>query len=220
MPRKKRIRSTPSIQSLYEDLERTYQEWKKHHPLWALGRNLALEGSTAIRSDPEGLEMHRKASRAFDEFDTVICKLVNRSKTALADSRVLERIRQAESFADRKFFRDLADAVKTNVGIDRRVNEGPAVAEIYRCALEYVEGNEGDVEQTYNYWKNFDIEKRRKEQPNASSMIDRWEKIREAITGESESGEGGDLKSFRDRVRTMAAQIRKSSMPIPQKVKP
>lgn len=222
MPRKHSIRALPSIQSLYEKLEQSYLEWKRYHPAALLRDGLDFNGARAIRSDPAGVKLHKDTTTAFDEFDQAICKLITRDKTALGDSRILERIRQAQWFGDKKFFDDLGYAVRANVGLDTRVSKRAGVMIVRMCAEDYlIDGNESSIEEAYNYWKDIDIEKRRKEQPDADLLISRWQKIKEEITGESESGgEGGDLRSFRDRVKTLAQEIQKRAIPIPKRHQP
>ena len=221
MPKKPVVQSAPSLKSLYEKLEQCYLKWKKYHSAALLRDGLDFNGARAIRSDPAGVKLHKDTSTAFDEFDQSICKLITRDKTALGDSRILERIRQAQWFGDKKFFNDLGYAVQANVGLDTRVSKRAGVMIVRMCAEDYlIDGNESSIEEAYNYWKDFDIEKRRKEQPDADLLIDRWQKIKEDITGESESGEGGDLKSFRDRVKTLAHQIQKKAIPIPKRHQP
>lgn len=190
--------------------EQAYEEWKK----WAgFHSHLPPERHALQGAITGNRSLEEEVSRAFRIFDNAIKILVSHDKTALGDPRVLERITQAQRLGDRDFFEQLAQAVKTNVGIDRRLAKDPVVAVIYHCAVRYLNGDRNCIKETYRRWQQMDIEKRRQKRPNDKeyqSMIDHWEKGKESIAGER-----GGLENFRRRVRHLANQLKKSSMPVP-----
>jgi hypothetical protein len=193
-----------------ELFEQAYSEWKK----WSRFHSHLPPARHALQGAVLGnASLEKEVSRAFGIFDNAIMILVSHDKTALGDPRVLERIKQAQWLGDRDFFEDLAVAVKSNVGIGRRMATDPAVEVIYDCAVRYLHGDRKCIREEYRHWVGMEFEQRRQERPKDKkyqSMIDHWEKTKESIAGEH-----GGLENFRRRVKHMANQIKKSSMPIP-----
>jgi hypothetical protein len=184
--------------------EQAYQEWKKwsgFHSHLPPARH-ALQGAVMGNASLE-----KEVSRAFGIFDNAIKILVSHDKTALGDPRVLERIKQAQWLGDRYFFEELAQAVKTNVGIDKRLARDPAVAVYYECAVRYLHGDRKCIREEYRHWVGMKIEQRAKDK-KYQSMIDHCERAKERI-------ERSGLENFRRRVKHMASQLKKASIPIP-----
>jgi hypothetical protein len=101
-----------------------------------------------------------------------------------------------------------------------RVRRRPEIAIIHRCAFEYLKGNSEFIEATYEHWADLDMDAVRGRNPNPSpdkqALLDFMEKVKESITGESETGIGG-LDSFKNRVKAYAADPKNGDMlPIPK----
>ena len=204
-----REREIVNLKKRQEVFQQAYQEWKpwagyhSHLP----GKSLAFEGAHTAT----GAIYENQVKRAFSQLDRAIMDFVSVDKTALGDPKVLERIQQAQWLGDKTFFDRLALAVKATVGIDGRISADPTVADIYRCAVKYLHGDKKCIKETYYRWKDMDIEKRRREKPQDKSfqaLLDHWQKGKEAIMGMG-------LENFRARVKRMAEQLRRGSMPIP-----
>jgi hypothetical protein len=212
MPRPIKKITNPSLESLYQKLEEAYVEWKNcpgHHSLLDHDRVLAMQGAE--------LGMERSKS-AYDNFDQAIFKIIRRSKQAIGDPRIIERIRQAElpQHRDKKFFDQLGDALKKNVGMNLKTSRRSDVAELYRCAQEYRNGNEVELRKTYDRWTSFDIDARRSQRPNDvvyQTMVDQWERAKYLIVGGNDKQEGG-YDSFQDRIKRLAHALDKRSMPV------
>lgn len=204
-----RKREAVNLKKLQEAFERAYREWEKwkgyhsHLP----GKGLAFEGArTGI-----GAIHEKQVTEVFSQFDRAIMGLVSADKIALGDPKVLERIEQAQWLGDKTFFEGLALAVRANVGIDRRMAEDPTVAVIYNCAVKYLHGDTKCIKEAYYRWKKMDFEGRRKEKPRDKSLqalLNQWQIGKDAIMGMG-------LEHFRARVKRMAEQLRRGSMPIP-----
>ncbi len=204
-----RKREAVNLKDRQEVFQRAYQEWKP----WAgyhshlTGKRLAFEGArTGI-----GAIYEKQVMRVFLQLDRAIIDLVSADKIALGDPKVLERIEQAQWLGDKTFFEGLALAVRANVGIDRRMAEDPIVAVIYNCAVKYLHGDTKCIKEAYYRWKKMDFEGRRKEKPRDKSLqalLNQWQIGKDAIMDMG-------LEHFRARVKRMAEQLRRGSMPIP-----
>ena len=176
-----------------------------------------MQGATTVQAElsMEQSLIKKQVKSAYDNFDQAIFKLVRRSKRAVGDPRIIERIRQAELpwFDDRQFFDQLGGALKENIGMHSKTSRRKDIAALYLCADEYRNGNEVALKETYKYWENFDIESRRREQPK-NPMVDHWECVKYSIAGED------GYKGFKERVRALAHALDKRGVPISKKTGP
>ena len=100
MPRPIKKITNPSLESLYQNLEETYVEWKNcpgGYTWLAHDRALAMQGaSVELPVEWSTSPIKKQVKSAYDNFDQAIFKLIRRSKCAIGDHRIIERIRQAE----------------------------------------------------------------------------------------------------------------------------